>query len=114
MLSKKSITLVVCVFELVILTTSDLCGEANTIASFLSSAIVIRLSTCVVLPLGPAIINPTSTVSASWNFSYAVFSSPVVTVEPFEPPDNDSLVGVLTAVKVVPLALLPQFEPEVL
>jgi hypothetical protein len=46
-------------------TTSLLCGEANTIASFLFSAIVIKLSTCVVEPLGPAIINPTSTVSAS-------------------------------------------------
>jgi len=68
-LSKKPITLVVCVFELVILTTSALCGEAKTIASFLFSARVIRLSTCVELPLGPVIIKPTSTVSASENFS---------------------------------------------
>ena len=53
---------------------------------------------CVVLPDGPAMINPTSTVSASWNSSYAVFNSPVVTVEPSEPPESDSFVGVFTAV----------------
>jgi len=44
-LSKKSLTFCICVFEFVTLTTSALCGEANTIASFLSSAIVIKLST---------------------------------------------------------------------
>src|SRR6056300_443019 len=93
-------------------TTSDLCGEANTTASFLFSAIVIRLSICVVLPEGPAMINPTSTVSASWNNSYADFSSPVVTAEPSEPPESDSLVGVVTLVKVTPLEALPQFDPE--
>ena len=72
MLSKKSITLFVCVFEFVIPTTSVLCGEQNTTQSFLFSAIVIRLSMCAVEPLGPAMIKPTSTVSASWNFSNAV------------------------------------------
>ena len=30
--------------------------------------------------------------------SYAVFNSPVVTVEPSEPPESDSFVGVFTAV----------------
>ena len=68
MLSKKSITLVACVFELVTFTTSDLCGEAKHNTIFSIFTIVIRLSTCAVEPLGP-MIKPTSTVSESWNFS---------------------------------------------
>ena len=54
MLSKKSITLFACVFELVTFTTSALCVKTNTTQSFLFSAIVIRLSTCAVEPLAPA------------------------------------------------------------
>ena len=91
-------------------TTSALSGLANTTASFLFSAIVIKLSTWAPLP-EPAMINPTSTVSASWNFSYAVFTCPTEAAEPSAPPDSDSNVGVATAVNVVPAAFEPQLVP---
>ena len=102
-----------CVFEFVIPTTSALSGEANTTESFLFSAIVIKLSMWVALA-GPAMIKPTSTVSASWNNSAAVFFWASVAALPFAPPDKASDVGVLTAVYVVPDAALPQLVPAVL
>ena len=71
-LLKNVITFNVCVVLLATLTTSLLSGDANTTASFLFSAIVIKLSMCVVVQV-PAMIKFTSTVSASLNFSYAVF-----------------------------------------
>ena len=52
---KKATTFDTWVEESATFTTSALSGEANTIASFLSSAIVIRLSMCVALDV-PAII----------------------------------------------------------
>ena len=58
--SKKPVTLDDCVEALATFTTSLLCGEANTTASFLFSAIVIKLSTWVAEPEGPAIIKLTS------------------------------------------------------
>ena len=62
----------------------------------------------------PAMIKPTSTVSASWYFSYAVFFCPTVDAEPSLPPDSDSNVGVFTAVNVVPAEAEPQLVPDVL
>ena len=91
-------------------TTSERSGDTKATASFLSSAIDITLSTWVESP-GPAIIKPTSTVSESRNFSYAVLFCETVTAEPSEPLCKEVNVGVDTAVYVVPDAVLPQFVP---
>ena len=82
---------------LAIPTTSLLSGLANTTASFLFSAIVIKLPMCVASP-APAMIRPTSTVSPSANFSYAVFLWPVVAVVPSEPACSDTLETAVTSV----------------
>ena len=105
--------MLVCVVALVTLTTSDLSGDAKTIASFLFSAIVIKLSMCVASP-EPAMIRFASTLSASLYFSYAVFFSAVVTADPFAPLISDLSNGAVTSVKVTLAAFEPQFEPELL
>ena len=112
-MSKNDLTFDICVLELVTFTTSALSGDANTTQSFLDSAIDIKLSMCVAVHL-PAINSEKSTVSESTNLSYAIFNSATLLVEPSAPADKLSKVGVFTAVNVVPAALLPQFEPDVL
>ena len=84
------------------LTTSLLSGEANTTASFLFSAIVIKLSMCVASP-SAAMIRLTSTfqrleISDKQLISAAV----VVAAEPSEPFDNDTLLTAVTSVNVIP------------
>ena len=57
-------------------------------------------------------IKLTSTVSASLYFSYAVFNSAVVAVEPSAPSTSDLLYGAVRAVEVVPEELEGVEEEE--
>ena len=93
----------------VIPTTSLLCGLANTTASFLVSAIVIKSPIKVAEAL-PAIIKLTSTDSLSWNSSNAVFLTPSVAV-PSTPPVKVNAIGAVTSVKVLPAFASPQLVP---
>ena len=81
-----------------LLTTDDLVGDKNTIASLRDSAVDIKLAATVALP-GPEISRDTSTTSGLDKNPYAVVIS-VLPIVPSAPALNDALNGVLIFVNV--------------